>query len=184
MNSQALIDLVATRVNLPRSTVRVAMVTLVAVIREALGQGEDVHLTGLGTFDSRWERERTVRSIRDGQKLVVDGRWHPAFRASSSLRAHVRARTPQVLKDAAQQRAWRLAEALVGDLQLYHWRDAPAGLTPDTDPVDVDAQCARALGPAWVRARQTWSEQTPAEVQASRDHLALAARRRWVTDRS
>ena len=66
-----------------------------------------------------------------------------------------------------------------GFTALYNGREAPVDLTPETDPVEVDLRCARALGAAWGRARQTWQDQTPPDVREARDHLALAARKRW-----
>ncbi len=174
---------VAARADLPTKTTRAALDAFVALVHDALAHGEDVHVHGLGTFSSRWEPERTLRSVKDGRKLAIDGRHYPTFRPSAGLRTRVRARTPQVLRGEAHQRAWRLAEALVGDLDLYNQKDAPGNLTPETNPTEVELRCATALGAAWARARQTWCDQTPAEVREARDHLAVAARKRWASPR-
>lgn len=178
MSWATLVDRVARRSGLPRAAVRTVLGAFVEEAEAELVAGEAVTLPGLGTLDRHWDAERTLRSVRDGRKLVLDGRWRPTFRPSERLRSALREQTPQLLRDPAHQRAWRLAETLVSDLALYHAAAVPT-LAPDLDAPAVDARCASAFGPAWARARTTWAEQTPAEVRNVRDHLALAARRRW-----
>ena len=92
----------------------------------------------------------------------------------------MRDRTPQLLRDPAHQRAWRLAETMIGDLGLYHVSDTPTDLSPESTLAEVDASCRRSLGAAWGRARAAYEEKTPAPVREVRDYLAMAARRRWA----
>ncbi len=180
MSWRAFVDQVALRAGSSRAATRAVLAAFVDEVEDTLLFGEAVTVPGLGTITSHWEPERTLRSIKDGRKVAIDGRYRPTFRPAGRLRAAMRDRTPQLLKDPAHQRAWRLAETLVGDLALYHAAAAPKDLAEDTELSEVDTRCARALGPAWTRARRTLDEQTPPEVRAVRDHLALAARRRWA----
>lgn len=180
MTWSSFVDAVAERAGLPRAQVRRVLVAFVATATDTLARGEDVQVPGLGTFGSRWEGERTLRSIRDGRKLALDAHFRPVFRPAAALRDAMRTRTPQVMRDPAHQQAWRLAETLVGDLALYHGRLAPAGLPDDAAPSLVHARCASSFGDAWTRVCASWEAQTPESVRAARDHLAYAARRRWA----
>ncbi|MES2638931.1 MAG: HU family DNA-binding protein [Myxococcota bacterium] len=181
MKWQTLIERVATRAEAPRQTTRSVLDALRTEIEERLSAGESVTLPGVGTLTSQWIEPRTLRSIRDGRKVAIDGRYRATFRPATQLRATLRDRTPQTLLDPAHQRAWRLAETLVSDVALYHESATPQGVYASTELVEVDARCAQAFGLAWARARRTLDAQTPPEVRAARDHLAIAARRRWAT---
>lgn len=181
MTPRDVIDAVVVRTGLPRAQVRRVVEALVGAVTDAVARGEDVPVAGLGTFGSRWGGERTVRSVHDGRKLALDGQYRPVFRPASALRDALRSRTPQLMRDPGHQRAWRLAEALVGDLALYHGHLAPTGLPADAPPADVHARCADAFGESWARVRASWDAQTPEAVRAARDHLAHAARRRWAS---
>lgn len=180
MTWASFVEAVAARAGVPTAQARRVLAAFVATATEALVRGDDVHVPGLGALHSRWEDERTLRSVRDGRKLALDGHFRPVFRPAAPLRDALRARTPQVMRDPAHQRAWRLAETLVGDLALYHGRLAPAGLPADATPGDVHARCTVAFGDAWTRVCLAWESQTPDAVRAARDHLAHAARRRWA----
>jgi DNA-binding protein HU-beta len=176
-----LLDAVALRAGVPRAAAGRVLAAFATVLADAVSHGDTVAVPGIGTFGSRWEEERTLRSVADGRKLALDGRWRPTFRASSRLRDATRGRTPQLLRDPEHQRAWRLAETLVGDLALYNARAAPTALGADASPESVHLACAEAFGAAWTRVCHAFAAQVPEPVRASRDHLALAARRRWAT---
>lgn len=147
---------------------------------EALCEGEEVLLPGLARFGSRWQEPRTLRAVRGRRKVTLDGRYVPRVRASGRLKKRMAERTPQLWQDPAHQAAWRLAETLVSDLELYHKEQLPAGITAETPPQDVDVACTEALGPAWVSARSTFAHRVPAEVRDHMPHLPMVARRRWA----
>jgi nucleoid DNA-binding protein len=173
-----LIERVATRAGVSQAAARRLLKAFADEALVDLVAGEDVNVPGLGAIEARWVSERTVRSVRDGRRTAVDGHFRPAFRASARLRDALRGRTPQLLKDPAHQKAWRVAETLIGDLSLYHGISAPHFVADDSLEL-VDSRCAAAFGAAWGRVRRTYEEQIPAATRAERDHLALAARRRW-----
>lgn len=175
-----LVTRVAARTGFAEDQVRSVFSTLTDEVGDALERGEHVTLRGLGSIEARWLPERTLRSVHDGRRIAVDGRFQAVFRPADGIRAVLRRRTPQLLKDPAHQRAWRLAETLVSDLGLYHVSETPTDLSQDSGLGEVDTSCKRALGAAWTRARATYDTQTPADVRLSRDYLAMAARRRWA----
>ncbi|MDP2316945.1 MAG: HU family DNA-binding protein [Pseudomonadota bacterium] len=180
MTWRAIAEQVSTRTETPYATTRAVLDVLLEEVAARLAFGEPVSLPGIGVLDGRWAPERVVRSVHDGRKVAIDARYQPTFRPSAHLREVLRSRSPQMLQDPAHQRAWRLAEAVIGDLALYHEQDAPRDLKGDTDLATVNARCARSLGDAWTRARRTHDDQTSPAVREARDHLALAARRRWA----
>lgn len=181
MSWRDLVSRTGGRAGVPKSTAQAVLDAFLDEVQSSIVDGASVTLRGIGTLDRRWEEERSLRSIKDGRKMALDGRWRPVFRASGALREALREQTPQLMRDPAHQRAWRLAETLVADLNLYHAAAVPKDLDSLPDLGAVEARCAQALGGAWTRARRTWEEQTPAAVRTARDHLAVAARRRWGT---
>lgn len=183
MNWTDLVERVAARTGLPETRVRSILNSTVAVSLEALAEGQDVSLRGLGTLTSRWREPATLRSIGDRRRLRVDGRFVPKFRAARRLRAALAERTPQRWRDPAHQTAWRVAETLISDLALYHQARAPQ-LDPAAPAAEVEAACVAAFGPVWRRVRETFDAKVSADVRAMDDYLSLAARSRWASPAS
>ena len=147
---------------------------------EAICEGGEVILPGIARFGSRMQQPRTLRSIRSRRKLTLDSRYVPRIRASATLKRLLAQRTPQLWQDPAHQAAWRLAETLVGDLELYHADQIPSGITRETPPKDVEKVCVEALGPAWTSAAETFATRVAPEARAQLHHLPMVARRRWA----
>lgn len=87
-------------------------------------------------------------------------------------------RSPQHWRDISHQAAWRLAEALIGDLELYHPTKVPR-LDQDTPLPMVAPICAVAFGPVWEHVLDTWNRSVSFEVRAEGSHLLRVAWRRW-----
>lgn len=176
-----LVNRVADRTGQPRDQVKEALDALAPVVLEALGEGEEVSLRNICTISLRWQEGRQLRSVSDHRKIVLDGRFTPKLRPSSTLRQRALERSPQRWRDPRQQSAWRLAETLIGDLDLYHRAQAP--MLHKEAPLDhVASACASAFGPAWERVLQTWTTQVPEEIRADGDHLLKVARSRWQAE--
>lgn len=178
MNTTELIIAVSERTGLPRKEVQQAVGALLQILLEQAAAGEDVQLRGLGTMSARWLEPRALRSVADQRKVTLDGRWVPRFRPADALRTALLARTPQRWRDPRHQSAWRLAEALVGDLALYHGAQVPT-LSASTPLPMVASICAVAFGPVWERVVETWNTGVPAQVRAEGDHLLRVALHRW-----
>lgn len=58
-------------------------------ISSALGQGEEVRLTGFGTFRVSDTKERTGRNPRTGEPLNISAGRRPGFTAGSRLKEAV-----------------------------------------------------------------------------------------------
>ncbi|MCB9761485.1 MAG: HU family DNA-binding protein [Alphaproteobacteria bacterium] len=160
--------------------VRSVLNALVDETTEALLADESVPLRNLGTFSARWRQPRTVRSISDGRKIVLDGRHVPHFRASGALRQRLTERTPQTWRDPAQQEAWRVAETLVDDLDLYHSAMAPRGLSSDDEVDTVLAACDQAFGTLWRHVVDAYRGEVDPTMKGDFSPLAAAATSRWA----
>lgn len=170
----------ATRAGCTEAQARAVLEAFVQLSADALEAGRNVPLRGLGTLSSVWRAPRTLRSVANARRLMLDGRFVPVFKPSSRLRERMASRTPQRWKDTRHQEAWRLAEALVGDLGLYHGGQAPTRLSAEELDAEVHAACAESFGPLWSHVVETYEAAVPSEVRAELDHLAHAARRRWA----
>jgi len=178
MNWSELIERVADHTGLPQAQVKETLDALTSVVLTSIGQGEDVRLRGLCTLSLRWQEGRQLRSVADHRRIMLDGRWVPRLRPSSTVRQLALARSPQRWRDPRHQTAWRLAETLIGDLDLYHHGQAP--LVTEVMALDQVAEaCEQAFGPAWERVVETWVTRVPADVRAEEDHLLRVARARW-----
>lgn len=159
---------------------RAVLEALVEEIVDALGSGEEVVVPGIVKLEPRWQEPRTVRSVRSRRRLALDGRFVPRVKAGARLKRVLAARTPQTWRDPDQQAAWRLAETLIGDLELYHRASVPTDLSPGLSTDDVEARCAAALGDAWIQARRAFESHVPEHVRVDGAHLPVVARRRWA----
>ena len=64
--------------------------SFVDVLTEALAAGEDVHLTGLGTFLVRERAERTGRNPKTGEEITVPASRQISFKGSRTLKDSVK----------------------------------------------------------------------------------------------
>ncbi|MFO0747702.1 MAG: HU family DNA-binding protein [Myxococcota bacterium] len=151
----------------------------VDVAIEALQSLNGVRLKSLGTLSAEWHDGRVLRSPRDRRRMFLDGRYQVHFRASERLKQTLARRSPQLWKDQRHQSAWRLAETLLSDLELYHADKVPRDLAADAGTDEVMERCALAFGAQWRRAVQTFEAGVPAEVRTARNYLLENARDRW-----
>lgn len=178
MNWNELVDAVAARTGQPKALVRAILNAATAEVGARVATGDEVRLKGLGTLTSRWQNARTLRAVHDARKIALDGRWVPRFRSSAALRGALLLRSPQRWRDPRHQAAWRLAEALIGDLELYHGRSVPR-LDEDTPLPMVAPICEVAFGPVWDRVLRTWNEKIPEDVRRDGQQLLRVAHLRW-----
>lgn len=181
MTWNQLIDAITERCDLPRKDVAAILNAMIDVCTEALLRGDTVTLRGLGSFKRAWREARTVRSVADRRRMMLDGRFVVNFSGSESLRRALLNVTPQRWRDPARQAAWRMAEALVGDLELYHADRAPK-LKQDAPLPEVAKQCQQSFGMLWTRALASFDASVPATIRDDDNPLLIAARRRWAQE--
>ncbi len=90
MNKAALVDVVASRVELTKeATARVVDETMAAIMAAVAG-GDVVRLSGFGTFETRDRGPRTARNPRTGDQLRLSATTVLAFRPSPAFKKAVR----------------------------------------------------------------------------------------------
>ena len=86
MKKSDIADRVADRIGLTRRTAGVAVDAVFEVVREALASGEEVRITGFGTFGTRSRPARTGRNPRTGESLSIEASTAPVFKPVKALK--------------------------------------------------------------------------------------------------
>ena len=111
---------------------------------------------------------------------MLDGRFVVRYRTSKRVKDALSGRTPQLWRDPAHQAAWRSAETLIGDVDLYHASDVPTSLTSASSPEEIDRVCSKAFGPVWNQVVESYEQRVPEEIRSQRSYLTLAAMELWA----
>ena len=91
VNKSDIAGRVAGRAGVGKSAAGDAVDTVFEAIAEALARGEDVRITGFGTFGTRSRPARTGRNPRTGESLEISASTAPTFKAGKPLRDAVNA---------------------------------------------------------------------------------------------
>ena len=75
---------------LSQAQARKAVDTVLRTIGEELARGEEVRLTGFGTFRVRQTAERMGRNVRTGEAIPIAAGRRPAFSPGARLAQQVR----------------------------------------------------------------------------------------------
>lgn len=85
-----LVDRVAERTHIPKTTIWRVFDALLDEIGESLARKEPVHIARFGTFDLRHYPERMGVHPRTGEPLPYPERYAPSFRSSLTLKKLIR----------------------------------------------------------------------------------------------
>lgn len=86
MNKQDLINQIATSTKCSKSDVSKVLDSMVDTITKNLKKGNDVRLTGFGTFTTSKRKATTGRNPRTGATIKISASTQPKFRAGKSLK--------------------------------------------------------------------------------------------------
>ena len=86
MNKSQLIEEVANAADLSKADAGRAIDSLVDVIADALKRGDQVSMTGFGTFSIRERAARTGRNPQTGEQIEIKASKVPAFKAGKALK--------------------------------------------------------------------------------------------------
>lgn len=86
MNKSELVDAVADRADISKAAASRAVDSMVDVISEALGKGDQVTLVGFGTFLTRKREARQGRNPRTGENIQIKASRVPSFKAGKGLK--------------------------------------------------------------------------------------------------
>lgn len=90
MNKDRLIDAVAAKLDSTKSEAERAINSMLDEITSALSQGEEVSLTGFGTFAVSSRKARPGVNPRTGEKIQIAAVKVPKFRAGKNLKEAIR----------------------------------------------------------------------------------------------
>ena len=86
MNKNDLVDAVAERTGLAKSDAARAVEAALGTITETLQKGDQVALSGFGTFVAKARAARTGRNPRTGESIAIPASRVPAFKAGKALK--------------------------------------------------------------------------------------------------
>jgi DNA-binding protein HU-beta len=89
MNKQELVDAVASAVGISKSAAGEAVDAFVAVVTQAVVEGEGVELVGFGTFSTGQRAARTGRNPRSGETLQIAAAKTVKFTAAKAFKDSV-----------------------------------------------------------------------------------------------
>src|SRR5258707_13263275 len=89
MNKQELVDAVASAVGISKSAAGEAVDAFVAVVTQAVVEGEGVQLVGFGTFSTGQRAARTGRNPRSGETLQIAAAKTVKFTAGEKVEESV-----------------------------------------------------------------------------------------------
>jgi len=89
MNKQELVDAVASAVGISKSAAGEAVDAFVAVVTQAVVEGEGVQLVGFGAFSTGQRAARTGRNPRSGETLQIAAAKTVKFTAGKAFRDSV-----------------------------------------------------------------------------------------------
>lgn len=90
MNKVGLVDAVHAKISGTKKTAEDAVDTVFDTIMQTLGKGEEVAVSGFGTFLAKKRAARMGVNPRTGQKIQVAETVTPKFRAGKSLKEAVK----------------------------------------------------------------------------------------------
>ena len=86
MNKNDLVDAVAERTGLAKSDAARAVEAVLGTVTETLQKGDQVALSGFGTFVVKERAARTGRNPRTGESIAIPASRVPAFKAGKALK--------------------------------------------------------------------------------------------------
>ena len=90
MNKKDLVARIAENADISTKDATAALTTIEKTITEALAAGDDVVLTGFGTFTVRERTARDGRNPKTGEVLKIAACKVPAFKAGKTLKDAVK----------------------------------------------------------------------------------------------
>lgn len=90
MKKSDIVAHVAGDASLSKAQAQSAVDAVFEAIREALGNGDTVSVTGFGTFSTKSRRARMGRNPRTGESMAIPASKAPLFKAGKTLRDGLR----------------------------------------------------------------------------------------------
>ncbi len=85
-----IVDAVAEKTGLTKKDAQSALDAVLEAVTESLQRGERVQLTGFGTFETRYRKERRGKNLQTGETIMIPATTVPAFKAGKALKDAVK----------------------------------------------------------------------------------------------
>jgi DNA-binding protein HU-beta len=89
MNKKQLVERMVERTDSPKGEAEKHLEAFTTTISEALEAGEEVQLPGFGKFYVREQKAREGRNPQSGEKMRIEARKVPAFKAGKALKESI-----------------------------------------------------------------------------------------------
>jgi DNA-binding protein HU-beta len=90
MNKEDLIDAIVNKINCTKKDAQDALETIIDSITKALSKGDDVALTGFGSFTVKHRAARNGVNPKTGEKIKIAAAKVPKFKAGKGLKDAVK----------------------------------------------------------------------------------------------
>jgi DNA-binding protein HU-beta len=89
MNKSQLINIVSEKVDMKKKDVELVVDTMINTIYSTLKSDDKVTISGFGTFETKFRRERNGVNPKTGEKITVTEATLPVFKAGKTFKEEV-----------------------------------------------------------------------------------------------
>lgn len=89
MNKSQLVEHIAKTNDMPKTTAKRVVDSLVTTITQSLSEGDLVQLPGFGSFSLSYHPEKQGRNPQTGEEITIAGQNKVAFKAGSKLKSAI-----------------------------------------------------------------------------------------------
>ena len=89
MNKKQFVERIVERTDSPKGEAEKHLEAFTTTVSEALKAGEEIHLPGFGKFYVREQKAREGRNPQSGEKMRIEARKVPAFKAGKTLKESI-----------------------------------------------------------------------------------------------
>ncbi len=90
MTKEGLIEVIVNKINCSKKDAGEALEAIIEAITKSLAKGEDVTLTGFGTFSAKKRAARQGVNPKTGEKISIPAMTVPKFKAGKALKEAVK----------------------------------------------------------------------------------------------
>ncbi len=90
MNKQNLIENLARTTGQTKTQAEAFLNATVKLVRTSVRKGDDVKISGFGTFTKSKRRARIGRNPQTGKEIKVPSAWYPKFRAGAEFKSEIK----------------------------------------------------------------------------------------------
>lgn len=98
MNKKELASIVAEKVSVGVGDTNKVIESTFGVIKETLGNGEKVEISGFGSFEAKLREARTGRNPQTGEVIQIPASVAPSFKAGKAFKDYLKERTATFMK--------------------------------------------------------------------------------------